>query len=87
MKNNDNEIKSVLKKFIVKNYLLGAEDAILGDDDSFLGEGIIDSIGVIELVRFIEARYGIKTKPAEIVPDNFDTLNDLVRYINKKLKV
>lgn len=86
MKNKDDDIKGVLKKFIIKNYLLGAENAELGYDDSFLGEGIIDSIGIIELVRFIEAGYGIKTKPADIVPENFDTLNNLERYINKKLK-
>ncbi len=79
------DIKAELKKFIIDNYLLGDEDIKLSDDDSFLEKGIIDSIGVIELTSFIRDKYGIKIKVTEIVPENFDTLNNLEKYITKKL--
>ena len=69
---------------IIDNYLKGAGSDRLSDDDSFLKKGIIDSIGVIELTSFIQNRYGIKIKVTEIVPENFDTLNNLERYITKK---
>ncbi|NQT07232.1 MAG: acyl carrier protein [Candidatus Omnitrophica bacterium] len=81
-----NDIKSEIKKFIIDNYLRGAEDAQLSYDDSFLEKGIIDSIGVIELTSFIQEKYGIKIEVAEIIPENFDTLNNLERYTTKKLK-
>jgi len=80
------DIKSEIKKFIIDNYLRGAEDAQLSYDDSFLEKGIIDSIGVIELTSFIQEKYGIKIEVAEIIPENFDTLNNLERYTTKKLK-
>lgn len=80
------DIKNELKQFIINNYLLGSKDAQIEDDDSFLEKGIIDSIGVIELTNFIQDRYSIKVQVPEIIPDNLDTLNNLERYINKKLK-
>lgn len=78
-------IKNELRKFIIERYLSHFSAAKLSDGDSFLEKGIIDSIGVIELAAFIQKRYGIKIKPPEIVPENFDTLNNLERYIEKKL--
>ena len=79
------DIKKMLKTFIVKNYLKN-ENAKLSDDDSFLEEGIIDSIGVIEIASYIQEKYGIKIAVPEIMPENFDTLNNLEKYITKKLK-
>ena len=77
-------IKNELKDFIVRAYLK-RRNAVLGDDVSFLGEGIVDSIGVIELVAFIQKRYKIKVQVSEIIPANLDTLNNLERFITKKL--
>ena len=76
-------IKGTIKKFIVDNYLAGSGE--LGDDDSFLDKGIIDSIGVIELATFIQQTYKIKINVPEIMPENFDTLNRLEVYISRKM--
>ncbi|MGB2706004.1 MAG: acyl carrier protein [Candidatus Omnitrophota bacterium] len=78
-------IKEELRRFIISNYLK-SDSARLDDGDSFLEKGIIDSIGVIELASFIQEKYGIKIEVPEIMPENFDTLNNLERYITKKLK-
>jgi acyl carrier protein len=87
MKNTDpKNILDELRVFVVNRYLLGAKDAKLSDDTSFLEEGIIDSIGVIELTNHIQKVYGIKIKVTDIVPANFDTLNNIERYITRKLK-
>lgn len=76
-------MKEEIKKFIISNYMK-TKSAQIGDNDSFLEKGIIDSIGVIELVSFIQAKYGIKISPVDIIPENFDTLNNLERYIARK---
>ena len=83
-KSNDN-IKEEVKDFIIKNYLSGNKKVRLIESDSFLEKGIIDSIGVIELTSFIQKTYNIKIEVAEIIPENFDTLNNLELYIIKKL--
>ncbi len=84
MKIAPGSIKGEMKEFVVRTYL-GRNDAPIGDDDSFLGEGIVDSIGVIELVGFVQEKYGIRIAVPEIVPENLDTLNNLERFITKKL--
>lgn len=78
-------IKETIRDFIIKNYLKGLGGHKLGDNDSFMEQGIIDSVGVIELIAFIQRTYKIKTEVTEIVPDNLDTLNNLERYITRKL--
>ncbi|MFA6143007.1 MAG: acyl carrier protein [Candidatus Omnitrophota bacterium] len=83
---NGTDIKNELRKFIIDHYFIGFGKSELSDDDSFLEKGIIDSIGVIELAAFIQKRYSIRIKPPEIIPENFDTLNNLERCILKKLK-
>ncbi|MCK4538375.1 MAG: acyl carrier protein [Candidatus Krumholzibacteria bacterium] len=78
------DIREQIKSFIIENFLFGAEDATLGNDDSFLESGIIDSTGVLEVVGFIEDEFDIEVLDEELVPDNFDSLSKLVTYITKK---
>lgn len=78
------DLKNELKEFIIGNYMAGIKNASLSDTDSFLDNGIIDSIGVIELIHFIQDKYGIKIDVPDIVPENFDTLSNLCRYISRK---
>ena len=78
-------LRQELRKFIIDNYMKGFGSCNLSDDDSFLRQGIIDSVGVIELTNFVQRDYDIKIEVTEIMPENFDTINNLERYINKKL--
>lgn len=55
-----------------------------GDADSFLQNRLIDSTGMMELVAFVEAEFGIRAADAELVPDNLDSIDNLVRYIARK---
>ena len=83
---SESSIKEVVRKFIGENYFAAGVHPDLRDDDSFLQKGIIDSIGVIELTSFIQNQYDIKIKVPEIIPKNFDTIDNLARYIRMKLK-
>ena len=78
------EVKKVVRQFIVDTFLFGSEDEPFGDNDSFLEKGIIDSTGVLELIEFIEENYGINVEDDELVPDNFDSLDNVAVYINRK---
>ena len=81
----DMKLKSEIKDFIVENFLYG-EDNELRDDVSFLEKGLIDSTGVLELVAFIEKRYEISVKDEELIPDNLDSVDKIVAFINKKME-
>jgi len=80
MKQHDNTIRS----FIVDNFLFGDERRVAAET-SFLESGIIDSTGMLELVGFLEERFGIRVEDEEFVPNNLDSLKNISTYITRKL--
>ena len=78
-------MKHVLRKFVIDNYLYG-QGAEFSDDDSFQEKGIIDSTGVLELVVFLEKTYHVEVTDSELVPENLDSINRLVRFLDGKLQ-
>jgi len=79
------QIKQQIVDFITANFLFDETDNGLGETDSLLETGVIDSTGVLELVAFIEETYGIKIEDEEIVPENLDSIANLVAYIGSKI--
>ena len=77
-------MRDKIRSFIVENFLFGKDNG-LEDDTSFLEEGIIDSTGVLELVSFLEEEYGIAVEDEELVPENLDSINNVITYLEKKI--
>jgi acyl carrier protein len=73
-----------VREFIVVNFLFG-DGELLKEDTSFLEKGIIDSTGILELVLFIEETYNIKIEDDELVPENLDNLQNVARFIDRKV--
>ena len=78
------EVKKQIRDFIVQNALFGSSERNFNDEDSFLEKEIIDSTGVLELVSFVEERFGIEVGDEELIPDNFDSINKLGEYVRRK---
>ena len=78
----DNSIK--VREFVVENFLFGDGES-LKDDTSFMEEGIIDSTGILELVFFLEETFSLSVEDDELVPDNMDSLQNITRFIDRKL--
>ena len=72
-----------VREFIVANFLYGQERAFK-DDDSFLGEGIVDSTGVLQLVAFLEETYGITVEDEDLTPENMDSITTVTAYLYRK---
>ena len=79
-------IEQELRRFIIDNFLLGHADPGLTAETSFLEQGLIDSTGALELVSFLEHRYAIKVEDDELVPDNLDSIANLVRVLERELQ-
>jgi acyl carrier protein len=75
--------ESRIRTYIAENFLFG-EAGQLGVDDSFLDKGIIDSTGILEIVMFLEEQFGIKVADSEMLPENLDSIGNIVRYVAKK---
>ncbi len=78
------EKRNQIREFIVENFLLGQKSDDFTDSVSLLDIGIIDSTGILELVEFVEGNYSIKIDDHELVPENLDSVDNLVNFIQKK---
>ncbi len=77
----DTNIK--IREFFKDNFMVDL-DGGHDPEDSFLENGIIDSTGVLELVTFLEETFNIKVEDEEIIPENLDSINNILNYINRK---
>jgi acyl carrier protein len=76
-------IENEVRQFVVDNFLFG-EGADLTNTESLLERAVIDSTGVLELVGFVEQRYRIAVADHEVVPANLDSIERVVRFVQRK---
>ena len=79
------DVRSDIREFIVDNFLFREDRETVSDTESLLENGLMDSTGVLELVAFLEADIGIEIEDNEIVPENFDSIENISNYANAKL--
>ena len=81
------ERKSMIDTNQVKECLIDAGLLINADDvsvdESLFDRGIIDSLGIMSLVTYLEDRFGITIKETDLLPDNFDSIESITIYISK----
>ncbi|OGO04520.1 MAG: hypothetical protein A2Y73_01555 [Chloroflexi bacterium RBG_13_56_8] len=75
------DIQEKIRKFLCEYFIV---EQNLDNDASFLESGIVDSTGVLELVLFAEETFGIQVDDHDVIPDNFDSVNQLAAYIARK---
>lgn len=73
-----------MRQFVVDNFLFGQPDDRLTDESSLLSLGIVDSTGVLELIGFLESRYGLVVLDDEIVPGNLDSVARVAAFVEFK---
>ena len=78
-----NSFEEMIRNYITKNILFSNKGYPFQDSTSFLDNGIVDSMNVMELVMFVEETFHISVKDEHIVPDNFDSVESLANYVKK----
>ncbi len=78
------DIEIQVRDFLVSKFLFGRKDQ-LRDAESLLGNHI-DSSGVIELVTFLQERFGIDVKDEDVTPENLDSIRNIVTFISRKIE-
>lgn len=77
-------VRADLRRYVLENHLFTDDDAALNDGDSFLETGILDSTGIMELILFIEETFALKVSDDEMSPENLDSIDSLVAYVERK---
>ena len=76
--------EEIIRTHIAKDILFNKKGYPYPDDASFLENGIIDSMNVMELIMFVEENFGLEVADEDIVPDNFDSVAKIAAYIRIK---
>jgi len=77
-------IEAKIRDYILENYLFTDEQSELNSSDSFLDKGIIDSTGIMEVIMFLDEEFGVSVEDDEMIPENLDSVDNLVKFINSK---
>ena len=77
-------VEQKLRKIVTDTFLVGEESGDLLGDDSFIEKGIIDSTGILQLVEFVEQEFGLKVDDEDLIPENLDSINRLVAFVERK---
>lgn len=78
-------IRDQIRDFITQNFLYDGTASQLDNSASLLGQGIVDSTGVLELVLFVEETYAFNINQNDLLPDNFDSIDNLANYVARHL--
>jgi len=78
------DVVTIVKGFLEKQYLYRKDEKDISNDESLLNSGLIDSVGIFELVSFLEKEFNIEIGDEEVIPENFETINNIVELINLK---
>ena len=76
-------VREQVREFITTNFYV-PDPSVIEDTTSFLDGGIIDSTGVLEVVTFIESEFGISVEDTEMLPENLDSVGNIVAYVERK---
>ena len=78
------DVANTLREFILARYLPGESPANLRDDTPLRSSGVLDSLATLGVISFIEEQYGIEVEAHETDVDNFDRIQDMVAFIERK---
>jgi len=73
-----------IRAYVLENFLFTDDQNALVDSESFLEKGIIDSTGILEIIGFIEAEFNVTVEDDDMVPENLDSVNNIVAFLSKK---
>lgn len=74
-----------IRGFIAEAFPLGGDAADIRADESLLEAGVVDSTGVLELIGFLETRYGLSVPDDDLLPENFDSIANILVYLERRL--
>ena len=78
-------VEQTVRGFILENFMFSNDESALNSEESLLKKGVIDSTGVMELVAFLEDEYKFRINDDELVPENLDSVRNIVSFVDSKL--
>ena len=75
----------IIRAFIMNEMLQRPLEAPLGDDDPLVESGIIDSLGIISLLTFLEEKFSLEIPSEDLIPENFTSISAITNLVDHQL--
>lgn len=75
------QIIARLRDFVEENFLYMRPDFELRNDQSLMGNGIVDSMGVMEMIQFLEEEFGVEVDDADITEENLGSVDAIAEFV------
>ena len=78
------DAQQAIRQFIVDNFLFGEGAAAPSIDQALVKTGVVDSTGILEIVTFLEAEWGVQTADEELAAENFGSIGSIASFVARK---
>ena len=78
--------KEIVREFISREMLHDSREAPINDEDQLIESGIIDSLGIMTLLVFLEEKFSLQISGDELLPENFGSITAIADLIDRQLK-
>ena len=78
------DIKMAIRHYITTHFPLAGRQTSVADSESLFASGIVDSLGVLDLVTFIEDAFGVIVADEDLLADNFETIDQVAAFVQAK---
>lgn len=83
---NEAQIINDTRAYITENFLYARPNYVVSEEEHLMEKGVVDSMGMVELITFLQDRFGVEPADEEITEDNFATLRRIAAFVMRKLE-
>lgn len=84
MSKDVDQVRQQMRNFIEENFLYLHPDVVLADGDDLLRQGVVDSLGFVELVEEVQSRFQITVEDIEVTEENFGSIDAITGFVERK---
>ena len=77
------ELRDTIRSFVHQRFPM-AVTAEVGDDESLLDSGIVDSLGILDMVAFLEETFDVQIGDDDLNPENFDSVQSIASFVDSR---
>ena len=78
------QIEQEIRQFVVNTLFLGVNEGQFSNQDSFIEKGLVDSMGILHLITFVQEKYAVPVLDEEIITDNWDSVHRIANFVERK---
>ena len=79
------DTETAVESFIVNEIMLGDNSTQIDPNESLINSGVLDSLALLRLIAFIEEQFNVTIEDSEVIPENLETINDIIDFIDHKM--